>query len=159
MLKQYIALAGLVLAVLLIGFSPDRGQGADDKDNKKLATDAHAFLKKYCASCHHGKEPLSEVEGYDVLDYASLTKKRDDDDWPYYVNPSKKGDEALKGSFVWHRAGIKGVTGAKADMPRKKYLKKEWPIPTDRERGVLERWLKAGAPKEGFGAGKGKKPR
>jgi hypothetical protein len=99
---------------------------------------------------------LSEVEDYDILSYDSLTKKREGNE--FYVKPGAKGDEALKQSGLWRRAGKAGTAGAKADMPPRKFRKKAVePIPTDRERQeVLGRWLQAGAPTEGFGPAKNK---
>jgi hypothetical protein len=122
--------------------------------NPKLSKPAYDFLKTYCAGCHHGAKPMSEVEDYDVLNYASLTKKRTDDDGKpyYYVKAGAKGKAALKASELWRHAGL----GEEADMPPKKFKNKEVkPIPTDKERAILQKWLEAGAPAFSPKRGKG----
>jgi hypothetical protein len=123
-------------------------------EDRKLAGAAYAFLKKYCADCHSGPKPKSEVEDLDVLRYESLTKKItvDGEDY-YYVKSGKKGDATLlKASLVWKKGGITGVGGAVTNMPPVKFDGKDVKNrPTDKERLALQHWIEAGAPKEGFG--------
>ena len=65
----------LVLTVFLLDSSLWAHRACGRDEPAKLAIQAHSFFKKYCNECHHGKEPKSGVKDYDVLDYASLTKK------------------------------------------------------------------------------------
>jgi hypothetical protein len=126
---------------------------AQKAGDDKPGTAAYAFLKKYCADCHTGDKPKSEVDDYDVLSYASLTKKRIDDDKKEYflVKAGSKGKQALDGSKLWQMMGVDKM------MPPKKFDKKEVKnIPSDKERDTIKNWLEAGAPKEGFGPAKEK---
>src|SRR5215831_3383315 len=124
------------------GITPARAQTPDDATN--LAQQAQEFFKKYCAECHHGDKPTSGVKDYDVLDYSSLTKKRlKSGKEVYLVKGGVKGDEALKQSRLWRRAGVADQAGAEGDMPPDEAKHK----PTDKEReAVLRKWLQAGAP-------------
>src|SRR5262245_36616887 len=108
-----------------------RPAGFAQKDDDKPGAAAFAFVKKYCAECHSGAKPKSEVEDYDVLSYASLTKKRVDDDKKDYflVKAGTKGKQALDGSKLWEM-----MAPGKPLMPPKKFDKKEVKnIPTDKE--------------------------
>src|SRR5262249_51549237 len=61
----------------------------------------------------------------------------------YLVKGGVKGDEALKQSRLWRRAGVADQAGAEGDMPPDEAKHK----PTDKEReAVLRKWLQAGAP-------------
>jgi hypothetical protein len=138
--------ATVVLAALAWGTAavPVR---AVEKEEAKLAPQAYGVFQTYCAGCHHGKEPKSEVKDYDVLSYASLTKKRvDEDEVSYFVKPGTKGAEALKASVIWQKVGVDD------EMPPKKFGGK--PVtkrPSDKDKEILKKWIEAGAPKEGFG--------
>ncbi len=132
----------LAAVVLCLGFS--RAGTCQSDQPSKLAAQVQGFLKKYCAQCHTGTDPESAVEDYDVLDYKSLTKKRENEGkvWQY-VQPGAKGEAALKTSELWKRAGVKGVSGGLGNMPPKKAKAQ----PTDKERKeVLQAWLEIGAP-------------
>ena len=124
---------------------------AQKAGDDKLGAAAHAFFKKFCADCHTGGKPKSEVEDFDVLNYGSLTKKRLDDDKKDYfmVKAGSKGKQALDGSRLWE------MVGTDKTMPPKKFDKKDVKdIPTDKERDTIKNWLEAGASKEGFGPAK-----
>jgi hypothetical protein len=139
-------LATLVLAALASGIAAVP-LGAAEREEAKTAQLAYGVLQKNCAGCHHGKEPKSEVKDYDVLSYASLTKKRvEDDETTYIVKPDTKGADALKASVLWQKVGVDD------EMPPKKFKGKEvTQRPSDKEKEILKKWIEAGAPKEGFG--------
>jgi len=124
-----------------------------EEPDDKPGTQAYAFLKKFCADCHTAEKPKSEVKDYDVLNYASLTKKRADNKGAalFYVKAGSKGKAGLDDSLLWLMVSDK-------DMPPEKFDKKEVkPIPSDKEREIIKKWIEAGAPKGGFGpADKGK---
>jgi mono/diheme cytochrome c family protein len=161
-MKRFCAVIAILLGwALVLPWSPasDR-EGDKDAGGEQPGAKAFAFFKKYCAQCHKKDNAPSEVPDYDVLIYESLTKERKDDDGKvfYYIKPGLKGKEALTNSVVWQHAGKKGVAGADGDMPPKVFKKRNVePRPTDEEREkILEAWIVAGAPKEGFGEAKNK---
>jgi hypothetical protein len=138
--------ATLVLAVLVCGTGAVPLRAAEGEE-AKLAPQAYGVFQTYCAGCHHGKEPKSEVKDYDVLSYASLTKKRvEDDEVSYFVKAGSKGAEALKASVIWQKVGVDD------EMPPKKFMGKEvTKRPSDKDKEILKKWIEAGAPKERFG--------
>jgi serine/threonine-protein kinase len=91
-----------------------------------LAAGAHALLKQYCYRCHgvrFEKPPLNVLDR-DILTAAPSGKRK-----KAYIVPGKPDD-----SFLWQRVGVD------EDMPP------EDPAPSDAERGLLKRWIEAGAP-------------
>ena len=134
--------------VLLLTILYQFGSGTVDvragENSSALGREAYKFLNLYCSECHHGDEPFSGVDDFDVLDYKSLTKKRmRNGKVDYYVRPGTKGADSLKHSRVWFWAGVEGVAGALGEMPPD-YASRH---PTDKKRAaVLQKWLEAGAP-------------
>jgi hypothetical protein len=122
----FLAPAGRILAQ---GQGQGQGQGQEDKD---LAKKAFQVLNNYCARCHHGPKPKSEVEDYDVLDRASLTKaRRDEDKNPFaYITPKDP-----KKSLIWKRV-------SEGSMPPQKVKMR----PSEADKEVLKKWIEAGAP-------------
>src|SRR5437762_416836 len=133
-----------LFALTVLCVAPWSGLRSAEPEDGKLGAQAFAFLKKYCAECHHGPTPASGVKDYDVLDYDSLTKKRTKKGKEVFlVKAGTKGKEALEQSRVWQRAGVEKQAGADGDMPPDDAMAK----PTDKEREeVLRKWLEAGAP-------------
>jgi hypothetical protein len=153
-------LAGLINSLLWA--TANAQQEAKGQEGKtELGRKAFAFFTKYCSRCHKQENPPSKVDDYDVVSYASLTKKRTDEDGKafFYVKPGLRGVDALKNSYLWSRAGKKGVAGAAGDMPPKVFRqKKVEPQPTDEERQkTLGEWIRSGAPNKGFGPAKREK--
>jgi hypothetical protein len=142
-MQRIVATLVLTTFACGVGAVPLRAAEADTK----LGRQAYAFVQKYCAGCHHGDKPKSEVKDYDVLSYASLIMKRKvEDEDRYFIKPGTKGEKALKESVLWQEVGVE------KEMPPKEFEKKEVkPQPSDKEREILKRWIEAGAPKEGFG--------
>jgi hypothetical protein len=139
--------ATVVLTALACGAGAVSSRAADGEE-AKLAPKAYGVFQTYCAGCHHGKEPKSEVKDYDVLSYESLTKKRvEDDEVSFFVKPGTKGAEALKASVIWQKVGVDD------EMPPKKFKGKEvTKRPSEQDKQILKKWIETGAPKEGFGA-------
>jgi hypothetical protein len=158
-MNRFFALLVVLLGcTLILLWTPASAREASPAGGDQPGAKAFAFFKKYCSQCHKKDNPPSKIEDYDVLSYESLTKQRKDEDGKaiYFIKPGVKGNEALKASVLWQHAGKKGVADADGDMPPKKFQKKEVePLPTDDERvKILQAWIEAGAPKEGFAAGK-----
>src|SRR6185436_4198435 len=98
------------------------------QDNpKELATQARAVLKTYCQRCHSGQGSESGLD-FDVMRPESMTVKGDDGKPPVLV-PGKPDDSPLF-----------RVT-AKRMPPKNEKLR-----PSDADKAVLERRIKAGAP-------------
>jgi uncharacterized membrane protein len=130
-----VAVAVFAAVLAAAGDRPAAAQSKDD--NVKLAQDARKFLQAYCAECHTGAKPKSEVLDYNVLDYESLTKKRVRAKKDYrIVAAGVKGEDGLKQSEIWLRVGVD------KDMPAEEATKK----PTDKEREIIKKWVEAGAP-------------
>jgi serine/threonine-protein kinase len=116
-----------VAAVLISGPAAARAQDAD----AKLADDARAFFKTYCYECHGG--PNDEgTRLTNVLDPEVLLAKPSNPKKRAFVVP----DDPEK-SEVWQRAGK-----APYSMP-KDYAERQ---PSEDERKIIERWIRAGAP-------------
>jgi hypothetical protein len=125
-----VLLAWALLGFLgLLGLLAPAGRAQEDKN---LGNQAFRVLNTYCARCHHGPKPKSNVEDYDVLDRASLIKeRRDEDKNPFaYITPKDP-----KKSLIWKRV-------AEGSMPPQKV--KERPSEADKE--ILKKWIEAGAP-------------
>jgi mono/diheme cytochrome c family protein len=118
-------------ALLLAGALWTPALWADDAD-KKLAEQAYKVLETNCARCHHGPNPKSNVEDYDVLDRASLIKQRFDEDKKPYVYVAPKD---VKKSLIAQRV-------TEGSMPPQKVKIR----PTDAEKVALKKWIEAGAP-------------
>jgi serine/threonine-protein kinase len=91
----------------------------------ELAQHARQILKTYCYRCHGVR---FEVPGYDVLDRDVLVARRGEDE-PTYVVPGQP-----EASYLWERVGVD------RDMPP------SGPKPSEAQRAVIARWIKAGAP-------------
>ena len=116
----WIALAGLSAVAW-----PARAGAADER----LATEARAFLTKYCYDCHGGAKDVGEP--LNVADRESLLKRPESAEKHAYVVPGKP-DESL----IWEYSGI----GPKYRMPKKSAAQ-----PSPKERDVLRRWIADGA--------------
>lgn len=124
------AKAGTFFGILLVAIAPR--VHADEAD-KKLAAQAFAVLKQHCATCHHGPKPTSDVQDFEVLDRASLIKKRVEGNYKtYYLVFPKNLDK----SYLWQRVGVEG---SMPPMDRKDR-------PTAADKDVLKKWIEAGAP-------------
>src|SRR5205823_2301113 len=113
--------AALLLLAAALGAPGLRAAEAD----RKLAGQALMVFENNCARCHHGPKPKSEVEDYDVLDHASLTKRRVDEDKKtfFYVAP-KQPDKSL----VWQRL-------SEGSMPPKKVKTR----PSDKDKEIIKK--------------------
>ena len=103
----------------LLGLSGDAS--ADEGD---LAVRARDILHKHCYGCHGLR---LKVEGYDVLDWTSLTAPRPNGKRPYVV-PGKPGD-----SDLWRHLDVV------KDMPPE-----DEPRLADVDLSVIREWIASG---------------